>query len=186
MGIYKTNMAARPKQDDMNLTFLFAGIGFVAVAGILYYFTSKAEEEEVPEVQEKSAPVASAPVHQDRKRKKGKNTVAQEPAKVEEAPKSPVKETVKEPEPVQNKKKGSKKNSNAAKEPEPVKQQPETQKNKKKKNNKKKNQVKEEVEEPTTVLDNDDGEEWVTVSKKAKTGKDTQKKGRNDDYLELF
>ena len=47
----------------MNLTFLIAGFGFVAVAGILYYFTSKAEEEEVSERQEKVAPaVQSAPV----------------------------------------------------------------------------------------------------------------------------
>ena len=46
----------------MNLTFLIAGLGFVAVAGILYYFTSKAEEEEVSDFQEK-APAVSAPVH---------------------------------------------------------------------------------------------------------------------------
>jgi hypothetical protein len=37
----------------MNLTFLIAGIGFVAVAGVLYYFTSKAEVEEVPQKKEK-------------------------------------------------------------------------------------------------------------------------------------
>ena len=47
----------------MNLTFLIAGFGFVAVAGILYYFTSKAEEEEV-ERQEEKAPVVSAPAHE--------------------------------------------------------------------------------------------------------------------------
>ena len=47
----------------MNLTFLIAGFGFVAVAGILYYFTSKAEEEEV-EVREEKAPAVSAPVHE--------------------------------------------------------------------------------------------------------------------------
>ena len=49
--------------DDMNLTFLIAGLGFVAVAGVLYYFTSKAEEEEV-EVRKEEATVASAPAHE--------------------------------------------------------------------------------------------------------------------------
>lgn len=47
----------------MNLTFLIAGLGFVAVAGVLYYFTSKAEEEEVEERKEE-ATVASAPAHE--------------------------------------------------------------------------------------------------------------------------
>ena len=47
----------------MNLTFLIAGLGFVAVAGVLYYFTSKAEEEEV-EVRKEEATVASAPAHE--------------------------------------------------------------------------------------------------------------------------
>ncbi len=33
----------------MNFTFLLAGFGFVAIAGVLYYFTSKSEEiEEAP------------------------------------------------------------------------------------------------------------------------------------------
>lgn len=48
----------------MNLTFLIAGIGFVAVAGVLYYFTSKAEEEEVPRRKEKETPVVQMPVHE--------------------------------------------------------------------------------------------------------------------------
>jgi len=33
----------------MNFTFLLAGFGFVAIAGVLYYFTSKSEDvEEAP------------------------------------------------------------------------------------------------------------------------------------------
>ena len=47
----------------MNLTFLIAGFGFVAVAGILYCFTSKAEEEEVPRRKEKETPTITVPVH---------------------------------------------------------------------------------------------------------------------------
>merc|ERR1711957_405605 len=145
-----------------NLTFLIAGLGFVAVAGILYYFTSKAEEEEVSDFQEK-APAVSAPVHVERKRKGKKNTVeAPVETKVVEAPKSPVKEN-KQPEPVQTKKR-------------------------KKKNNKSKTVTAkvQEVEAPSAVNDFDDGEEWVTVSKKTAGGVNTQKKGTNDDYLELF
>ena len=42
------------------------------------------------------------------------------------------------------------------------------------------------VEAPSAVNDFDDGEEWVTVSKKTAGGVNTQKKGTNDDYLELF
>jgi hypothetical protein len=48
----------------MNLTFLIAGIGFVAVAGILYYFTSKAEEEEVPQRKQKETPTVTIPVYE--------------------------------------------------------------------------------------------------------------------------
>jgi len=52
----------------MNLTFLIAGIGFVAVAGVLYYFTSKAEEEEVPKRKEKETPVITVPVFEVNKK----------------------------------------------------------------------------------------------------------------------
>lgn len=49
----------------MNLTFLIAGLGFVAVAGVLYYFTSKAEEEEVPRKEKEIPTVTStAPVYE--------------------------------------------------------------------------------------------------------------------------
>ena len=51
----------------MNLTFLIAGFGFVAVAGILYYFTSKAEEEEVPKRKEKETPTITIPVFEVKK-----------------------------------------------------------------------------------------------------------------------
>merc|ERR1711957_20280 len=103
--------------------------------------------------------------------------------KVVEAPKSPVKEN-KQPEPVQTKK--GKKSKVAEKEPEPVKQ-PEPVQNKKKNNKSKTVTAKvQEVEAPSAVNDFDDGEEWVTVSKKTAGGVNTQKKGTNDDYLELF
>lgn len=49
--------------DDMNLTFLLAGFGFVAIAGVLYYFTSRSEEsEEVPK-KEKEPVKAPTPVY---------------------------------------------------------------------------------------------------------------------------
>lgn len=48
----------------MNLTFLIAGFGFVAVAGILYYFTSKQEEEEVPQKKERETPTITVPVYE--------------------------------------------------------------------------------------------------------------------------
>lgn len=51
----------------MNLTFLIAGMGFVVVAGVLYYFTNKAEEEEIPRKPvQQEAPKATntAPVHE--------------------------------------------------------------------------------------------------------------------------
>lgn len=48
----------------MNLTFLIAGLGFVAVAGVLYYFTSKSEEEEVPQRKQKETPVITIPVYE--------------------------------------------------------------------------------------------------------------------------
>ena len=48
----------------MNLTFLLAGLGFVAIAGVLYYFTSKNDEEEVPQRKEKETPKISLPVYE--------------------------------------------------------------------------------------------------------------------------
>lgn len=49
----------------MNFTFLLAGFGFVAIAGVLYYFTSKSEEfEEAPRKQTKEAPKPVVPVHE--------------------------------------------------------------------------------------------------------------------------
>jgi len=47
----------------MNFTFLLAGFGFVAIAGVLYYFTSKSEEfEETPKKETKQAAKPEAPV----------------------------------------------------------------------------------------------------------------------------
>ena len=47
----------------MNFTFLLAGFGFVAIAGVLYYFTSKSDEvEEAPRKETKEAAKSSAPV----------------------------------------------------------------------------------------------------------------------------
>lgn len=47
----------------MNFTFLLAGFGFVAVAGVLYYFTSKSEEiEEAPRKKVEEVPKTVAPV----------------------------------------------------------------------------------------------------------------------------
>merc|ERR1712160_1708 len=114
--------------------------------------------------------------------RKGKKNIVEAPVetKVVEAPKSPVKEN-KQPEPVQTKK--GKKSKVAEKEPEPV----QNKKNKKKNNKSKTVTAKvQEVEAPSAVNDFDDGEEWVTVSKKTAGGVNTQKKGTNDDYLELF
>ena len=39
----------------MNFTFLLAGLGFVAVAGVLYYFTAKTDdvEENLPRKEKK-------------------------------------------------------------------------------------------------------------------------------------
>ncbi len=49
----------------MNFTFLLAGLGFVAIAGVLYYFTSKSEElEEAPRKQTKEAPKPVVPVYE--------------------------------------------------------------------------------------------------------------------------
>jgi hypothetical protein len=50
--------------DDMNLTFLLAGFGFVAIAGVLYYFTSKSDDfEETPKKETKEQPKAPVTVH---------------------------------------------------------------------------------------------------------------------------
>lgn len=52
----------------MNFTFLLAGFGFVAIAGVLYYFTSKSEEfEEAPKKEVKEAPKIVAPVYEVKK-----------------------------------------------------------------------------------------------------------------------
>jgi hypothetical protein len=49
----------------MNLTFLIAGLGFVAVAGILYYFTNKSEQDEiVTQKKQKETPVVMVPVYE--------------------------------------------------------------------------------------------------------------------------
>ena len=151
------------------------------------YIISQAKPKKKKFPISKKAPAVSAPVHVERKRKGKKNTVeAPVETKVVEAPKSPVKEN-KQPEPVQTKK--GKKSKVAEKEPEPVKQpEPVQNKKNKKKNNKSKTVTAkvQEVEAPSAVNDFDDGEEWVTVSKKTAGGVNTQKKGTNDDYLELF
>jgi len=47
----------------MNFTFLLAGFGFVAIAGVLYYFTSKSEDiEEAPKKVVLEVPMTVAPV----------------------------------------------------------------------------------------------------------------------------
>ncbi len=47
----------------MNFTFLLAGFGFVAIAGVLYYFTSKSEEyEELPKKENKESDKPVVPV----------------------------------------------------------------------------------------------------------------------------
>jgi len=49
----------------MNFTFLLAGFGFVAIAGVLYYFTSKTEElEEAPAKKTNEAPKPVVPVYE--------------------------------------------------------------------------------------------------------------------------
>jgi hypothetical protein len=49
----------------MNFTFLLAGFGFVAIAGVLYYFTSKSEEyEELPKKEVKETSKTVAPVYE--------------------------------------------------------------------------------------------------------------------------
>jgi hypothetical protein len=49
----------------MNFTFLLAGFGFVAIAGVLYYFTSKSEDiEAVPKKETIEAEKPSAPVYE--------------------------------------------------------------------------------------------------------------------------
>ncbi len=46
----------------MNFFFLLAGFGFVTVAGVLYYFTSKSDNlEEVPKNETKEAPKPVVP-----------------------------------------------------------------------------------------------------------------------------
>jgi len=49
----------------MNFTFLLAGFGFVAIAGVLYYFTSKSEEiEAAPKKETIEAEKPSASVYE--------------------------------------------------------------------------------------------------------------------------
>lgn len=49
----------------MNFTFLLAGFGFVAIAGVLYYFTGKTEElEEAPIKETNDVQKPSVPVHE--------------------------------------------------------------------------------------------------------------------------
>lgn len=49
----------------MNFTFLLAGFGFVAIAGVLYYFTSKSEEfEEAPKKETKEDARPAVPVYE--------------------------------------------------------------------------------------------------------------------------
>lgn len=49
----------------MNLTFLLAGFGFVAIAGVLYYFTSKSDEvEEEIKKEKENVKSSSAPVYE--------------------------------------------------------------------------------------------------------------------------
>ena len=49
----------------MNFTFLLAGLGFVAIAGVLYYFTSKSEEfEEAPRKEVREEPKFVVPAYE--------------------------------------------------------------------------------------------------------------------------